>query len=102
MDGEIIIDEHGRAMRRVRRKKNSDSAAEQVEVSQTQMHASTAGKKTMEEEAALLRSLQAEAAALEAESTRRECPVPKPGGVIGRWLGFQDAKNVESEMSAKK
>jgi cytochrome c oxidase assembly factor 2 len=32
--------------------------------------------------------------------TKRECPVPKPGGILGEWLGFHEndsntAKKVE-------
>lgn len=48
--------------------------------------------KDLEEEAALFRDLQREAEALEREA--RECPVPKPTGIIGRLLGFEDKKLV--------
>lgn len=43
------------------------------------------------DEAALFRQFQEEAKILEKEA--RECPVPKPGGVLGRLLGFQQDKN---------
>ncbi|KAJ9138831.1 hypothetical protein NKR23_g8188 [Pleurostoma richardsiae] len=29
------------------------------------------------------------------ERTKRECPVPKPGGVVGELLGFQKSKDEE-------
>ncbi|KAF4513632.1 hypothetical protein G6O67_000880 [Ophiocordyceps sinensis] len=31
--------------------------------------------------------------------TRRECPVPKPGGILGEWLGFRP-KNDETGKRA--
>ena len=46
----------------------------------------------IEDEAALFRQFQEEAKMLEKEA--HECPVPKPGGLLGRLLGFQrDDKN---------
>jgi cytochrome c oxidase assembly factor 2 len=45
------------------------------------------------DEAALFRQFQ-EAKILEKEA--RECPVPKPGGVLGRLLGFQQDKNEDA------
>lgn len=86
MDGEIVFDENGRAMRRVRRKKSSDTET----VDEPSIPMTTNSKRTMAEEAELLKTLQAEAAAIEKEATRAECPVPKPGGVVGRWLGFEE------------
>ncbi|KAL2397087.1 hypothetical protein ABEF95_000327 [Exophiala dermatitidis] len=50
--------------------------------------------KDLEEEAALFRELQREAAALEKEA--RECPVPKPRGLIGRLLGFEDSEDKKA------
>jgi len=40
------------------------------------------------EEAMLFRELEAEARLLEKQAEVRECPVPKPRGVLGRVLGF--------------
>lgn len=45
-------------------------------------------RKAISEEAALFAELQREADALEKEA--RECPVPKPRGFIGRFLGFEE------------
>ena len=52
----------------------------------------------IDDEAALFRQFQEEAKMLEKEA--HECPVPKPGGVLGRLLGFQqdgDRKNIRQE-----
>jgi hypothetical protein len=49
-----------------------------------------------QDEAALFRQFQHEAEMLEKEA--HACPVPKPGGVLGRILGFQqDKKNQDVE-----
>lgn len=32
------------------------------------------------------------------KSMKRECPVPKPGGILGEWLGFHN----EGEESRKR
>lgn len=52
---------------------------------QTMNGARSAGKSLTDEQAVFFR-LQEEAQALEKE--RRECPVPKPKGIIGEMLGF--------------
>lgn len=45
--------------------------------------------KTLSKEAAMFQQLQQEAEVLRAEAVKdRECPVPKPRGALGRWLGF--------------
>ena len=53
-----------------------------VQASQTEVEKS----RTLQNEADLFRQLQQEAEMLEKEA--RECPVPKPKGVIGKILGF--------------
>lgn len=104
-DSEIIVDEQGRLLRRVQRVKqpldNNIQGATPVENSEleniqraSQLTSSASSdsqnkrKKTLHEEAEILRALQAETEALEKENARRECPVPKPKGVLGRFLGF--------------
>lgn len=40
--------------------------------------------------------MEGEDAASNAAASRRECPVPKPGGMLGEWLGFHgDDKKME-------
>ena len=102
-DSEIIVDEQGRLMRRVRRVRQpvdtsegavQGGSAELEEMQRARRLASETGsgsgkrRKTLQEEAEIMRALQAETEALEKENARRPCPVPKPMGVLGRFLGF--------------
>lgn len=49
------------------------------------------GSKELDDEAALFRELAAEAEMLDKKAIlARECPVPKPAGLIGRILGFDE------------
>lgn len=64
-DGEIVVDENGRR-RRWRKREVADSKGGLVHFNQTP-------------EDDIERAT---------EQTRRECPVPKPGGILGEWLGF--------------
>ncbi|RDA89469.1 hypothetical protein CP533_1521 [Ophiocordyceps camponoti-saundersi (nom. inval.)] len=61
-DGEIMVDEQGR---RKRWRKTDATRTDQGMVQFDQ----PAGE-------------------VVASRTKRECPVPKPGGALGRWLGF--------------
>lgn len=97
MDSEIFVDENGRTMRRVRKVKSSEQqqqhAMEGNENAQKldKIHARPSEKgNTIADEAALMRILQDETAARQDEAARRPCPVPKPKGVLGRWLGFDE------------
>lgn len=102
-DSEIIVDEQGRLMRRVKRVRqpvdtsegavqSSPAELEEVRRARRLVVESSGGsgkkRKTLQEEAEIMRALQAETEALEKENARRECPVPKPKGVLGRFLGF--------------
>lgn len=72
-DGEIVVGEDGKRRRRRRR--------ETPEVKDGIVHFDQSG-----EDEAIRR-------ARSARSTR-ECPVPKPGGILGEWLGFHgDSKD---------
>lgn len=64
-DGEVIVDENGRR-RRWRRRETPENGDGIVQFNQT------ADGDTCNV----------------AEPTKRECPVPKPGGMLGEWLGF--------------
>ncbi|KAI5463193.1 hypothetical protein BGZ63DRAFT_380797 [Mariannaea sp. PMI_226] len=66
-DGEIMVDENGRRMRWRKKDTSPDVKDGIVQFSDP----------TPDE---------AEQAKLRA--SRRECPVPKPGGMLGEWLGF--------------
>lgn len=115
-DSEIIVDEQGRLMRRVRRvnkplehsqKATQMGAAELEDIERATKLTSNASsdgqnrrKKTLQEEAEILRALQSEHEALEKENARRECPVPKPKGVLGRFLGFNEEEKKEGTRSS--
>jgi len=90
-DAQRLLDSEGRPIRRKPRQETSpESPMEEVPMKVGNM--GIPQSKTLEEEAALFQQLQQEAEVLEKEA--RECPVPKPRGVIGYLLGFEEAKPV--------
>ncbi|KAJ9654469.1 hypothetical protein H2198_006478 [Neophaeococcomyces mojaviensis] len=109
MDSEIVFNADGRPMRRVKKIKAQEQESEPLqeegmlkELSSRQRLAlvsrNSTRLKSLQEEAETLRQLQAEAAAIERENARRECPVPKPKGMLGRLLGLETGvKNIERE-----
>ncbi|KAF6813705.1 hypothetical protein CMUS01_07441 [Colletotrichum musicola] len=74
-DGDIIVGEDGRRKRR--RRRDSPEARDGI-VSFDQV----ADEET-------LRAKE--------ERLRRECPVPKPGGMLGEWLGFHGPSKEAQE-----
>ncbi|KAH7328080.1 putative alpha-1,3-mannosyltransferase [Stachybotrys elegans] len=68
-DGEIMVDENGKR-KRWRRKQADESKDGIVQFTQATDEGSYASS----------------------ERGRRECPVPKPGGMLGEWLGFHKAE----------
>jgi cytochrome c oxidase assembly factor 2 len=64
-DGEIMVDENGKR-KRWRRKQAEDSKDGIVQFTQSTEDGSCDSS----------------------QRARRECPVPKPGGMLGEWLGF--------------
>lgn len=95
LDSEIIFDDQGRPMRRVRRVKKTaqEEGTDTTTKAPSSPSVSTSqGQKgnTVEAEANIFNKLQAEADALESENARRPCPVPKPKGALGRLLGFEE------------
>ena len=66
--------------RRRRRRKCVDNEVEQREISKAT--ASSEGESSDEGESAILAGLQS-------SKPKRECPVPKPGGLVGELLGFK-------------
>ena len=57
-------------------------------------------RRRIEDEAALFRRFQEEAKMLEKEA--HECPMPKPGGVLGRLLGFQRDEDARADAMRKR
>lgn len=74
-DGDVVVDENGR--RRVWRQREG---APEVRDGMVQFHADAAD-------------------ADYATKRARECPVPKPGGLLGEWLGFHAR---DDNVAAKK
>ena len=72
-DGEIMVDENGRR-RRWRRKDSSPEVKDGI---------------------VTFNDIAAEDIERAEQRTKRECPVPKPGGMLGEWLGFH---KEEGEM----
>ncbi|KAF7563282.1 hypothetical protein G7046_g846 [Stylonectria norvegica] len=75
-DGEISVDENGR--RRVWRRKDGPEVRDGI----AQFDDTTAEDVERAE-----------------ERVRRECPLPKPGGMLGEWLGFH--KSAEEEAAGQ-
>lgn len=73
-DGEIMVDENGRR----RRWRKKEAVAPQVQDGIVTFNDTTAEEIENAE-----------------QRLKRECPLPKPGGMLGEWLGFH---KEESEM----
>ncbi|GAO16749.1 uncharacterized protein UV8b_06820 [Ustilaginoidea virens] len=80
-DGEVVVDENGRRRRWRRREGLPESRDGIVQFDQTT-------------DECVVDSAS--------ERTRRECPVPKPGGRLGEWLGFKRAGDGECGKQARK
>lgn len=102
MDSEIVYNADGKPMRRVKKAKTSIQVDESDELrSKEGLELSTATldktkldtRTKLQKEADTLRELQAEVAAKEEADARRECPVPKPKGVIRRLMGFEETND---------
>lgn len=94
VERQVQLDSEGRPGRRKRRKSDVEAPQENPPalaggVPQAPSTAEPKPKDLLHiaDEAAIFRHFQAEAEMLEKEA--HECPVPKPGGVLGRLLGFQ-------------
>lgn len=74
-DGDIIVGEDGKRRRR-RRRETPEIKDGIVQFEQT------SGGEEMKR--------------LQDERSKRECPVPKPGGILGEWLGFHAEKNDDA------
>ncbi|PQK10570.1 hypothetical protein BB8028_0002g08910 [Beauveria bassiana] len=70
-DGEVVVDENGR--RRIWRRKDAPQITDGL---------------------ADFNQNSTENVVPRSSSSRRECPVPKPGGMLGEWLGFHNTNEV--------
>lgn len=105
MDSEIVLNADGKPVRRVRQQQQQRSqtpkprVAEIDEKQDAPLNAKSrlrSKTNSLEEEAAILQQLQAEDLAIREQAERRECPVPKPKGVIGRLMGFNGEKTTHT------
>ncbi|KAL4802278.1 hypothetical protein BDV18DRAFT_147194 [Aspergillus unguis] len=83
-DSEMIIGPDGQQMQRVRRRRRKDDA---IIAQEDNVLPKTPASAT-EEEVSTFLQLEEEAKQLSASG--RECPVPKPTGIIGDLLGFSN------------
>lgn len=74
-DGEVVVDENGRRKRWKRRDVTPESRDGIVQFNQS----------TDESVESMPRQ------------SKRECPVPKPGGILGEWLGFHKTGDAQIE-----
>ncbi|KAF5681306.1 alpha-1,3-mannosyltransferase (Alg3) [Fusarium circinatum] len=65
-DGDVMVDENGRRMRWKRKDANPK----------------------VEDGIAQFNDVASDEAENAQDRARRECPLPKPGGMLGEWLGF--------------
>ncbi|EFR03195.1 hypothetical protein MGYG_06193 [Nannizzia gypsea CBS 118893] len=106
-DSEIIVTADGQQIRRKRRRKDPIPAGDEASSPSDQLagqsllgstttniisQTPTVGQE-LREQAAQFRYMEAEAKEL--EKTARECPVPKPKGILGQLLGFGADKSDE-------
>ena len=73
-DGDVVVDENGRRRRFRKRAPSAEVKDGVVQFDQA----------TDEDMRA-------------ADRSRRECPVPKPGGMLGEWLGFHKSEEGTSK-----
>ncbi|KAL1998643.1 hypothetical protein VTN02DRAFT_5814 [Thermoascus thermophilus] len=89
-DSEMMITADGRQVPRVRRKRRaSEDAPDQL--------GSIAGPTPQVVDEEVSTFLQMEEEAERMAKVGRECPVPKPGGIIGEILGFRNARNNDEQ-----
>lgn len=78
-----------------RRRRKSDDGLDVSEEATGSLPAPNEGVRDEENEIVKFKQLQAEANIMVRD--RRECPVPKPGGIVGRILGFEGKSTSSSD-----
>ncbi|KAL2829963.1 hypothetical protein BDW59DRAFT_141538 [Aspergillus cavernicola] len=87
-DSEMIMGPDGQPIKRVRRRRRKD-----VDTTTPEANAFPQTTRATEDEVSTFLQLEEEAERL--SNPGRECPVPKPTGVIGQLLGFSNRTDVE-------
>ncbi|KAJ9216291.1 hypothetical protein DTO166G4_2223 [Paecilomyces variotii] len=80
-DSEMMVTADGQQIQRVRRRRRRE-----LETSQLGSTVSSQQLPATDDEVSTFLQMEEEAARL--EKVGRECPVPKPGGIVGEILGF--------------
>jgi cytochrome c oxidase assembly factor 2 len=86
-DSEMIMTADGQQIPRPRRKRKAINTDDQ---SPKDLDTISMGLRRSTSDDEVSRFLQLEAEAESMAKLGRECPVPKPSGVLGKWLGFTD------------
>ncbi|KAK2865383.1 hypothetical protein FQN49_003630 [Arthroderma sp. PD_2] len=106
-DSEIVMTADGQQIRRKRRRKEPAPAGDETASSDpltgqallsstfTNLSRTTGVGRELQEQAAEFRHMEAEAKEL--GKSARECPLPKPRGVLGHILGFDSDKSCQSK-----
>ncbi|KAL1976067.1 hypothetical protein VTN31DRAFT_4459 [Thermomyces dupontii] len=99
-DSETVVTADGQIVQRPRRRPR-----EAIEVAEDGQPPQPGNGKTLasQEEEEVSTFLQMEAEAKEMAKLGRQCPVPKPRGLIGEWLGFtsRDQQTTNSKESGR-
>ncbi|OQD74801.1 hypothetical protein PENDEC_c009G05970 [Penicillium decumbens] len=88
-DSEMMITADGQQVPRIRRRRRQDT--ELGADAPRPEHPTSSG--VVDEEVATFLQMEEEAEKL--AHIGHQCPVPKPKGVIGEWLGFRNARGSE-------
>ncbi|PGG95856.1 hypothetical protein AJ79_09837 [Helicocarpus griseus UAMH5409] len=93
-DSQMIMSADGQQrIARKRRRKAVDNESAEGAVTTTAMASESSQQNSLDEEIVRFRQMEEEARLL--AEVKRECPVPKPGGVVGQLLGFKNQEKDE-------
>ncbi|PYH96306.1 hypothetical protein BO71DRAFT_397220 [Aspergillus ellipticus CBS 707.79] len=93
-DSEMIVNADGQQIQRIRRRRRKDE--EMLSPAETTLARTSPAT---DEEVSTFLQLEEEAQRLAA--TGRECPVPKPKGVLGDLLGFTHHEDTQSPLQSQ-
>lgn len=94
-DGDVVVDENGRRRRFRRRSPASAEVRDGVvqfgqvtDEDDDDARAASGGTLPSSSSSSSAPPASGVMGAVREDRSRRECPVPKPGGMLGEWLGF--------------
>lgn len=86
-DSEMMANADGQQAQRIRRRRRKDAEILEPEARET-----TTTTPPADQDVSTFFQMEAEAEKLQ-KHVRRECPVPKPSGLLGELFGFTDGKD---------